>query len=276
MHAFRPNYDFSNIIPESLEIVYPVDVSPFIRASILNVVFTLGLAICLVVLVIFVFLQTVRATLIPGITIPIVLLGTFGVLFAVGYSINVLTLFALVLAIGMLVDDAIVVTENVERKLEQDPDLQPKDAAHAAMKEISGALLGTTVVIWAVFLPMSFFEGSVGVIYRQFAITISAAMGISLFIALTLSPSLCGLILQSGKTVKERGFFGLFNRTFERVRRGHQRLMDLLLENRVVLPARLLWRSSALPRICRLASKSSGPDSPMRNGRPVPTPGCFT
>ena len=228
--------DFSNIIPESLEIVYPVDVSPFIRASILNVVFTLSLAIVLVVLVIFLFLQTARATLIPGITIPIVLLGTFGVLFAVGYSINVLTLFALVLAIGMLVDDAIVVTENVERKLEQDPDLQPKDAARAAMKEISGALLGTTVVIWAVFLPMSFFEGSVGVIYRQFAITISAAMGISLFIALTLSPSLCGLILQSGKTVKDRGFFGLFNRTFERVRRGHRRLMDLLLENRVVLP----------------------------------------
>lgn len=228
--------DFDNIIPDSLEIVYPVDVSPFIEASIKNVVLTLLAAIVLVVLVIFVFLQTVRATLIPAITIPIVLLGTFGFLFAFGYSINVLTLFALVLAIGMLVDDAIVVTENVERKLEDDPDLKPKDAAEAAMKEISGALLGTTVVIWAVFLPMSFFEGSVGVIYRQFAVTISVAMGISLFIALTLSPSLCGLILKSGKAVKERGFFGLFNRGFDKVRRGHRGLMDKLLENRVVLP----------------------------------------
>ena len=228
--------DFDNIIPDSLEIVYPIDVSPFIEASIRNVVITLLLAIVLVVLVIFVFLQTVRATLIPAITIPIVLLGTFGFLLAFGYSINVLTLFALVLAIGMLVDDAIVVTENVERKLEDDPDLKPKEAADAAMKEISGALVGTTVVIWAVFLPMSFFEGSVGVIYRQFAVTISVAMGISLFIALTLSPSLCGLILKSGKTVKERGVFGLFNRGFDKVRRGHRALMAKLLENRVVLP----------------------------------------
>jgi len=228
--------DFDEVIPNSLEIVYPIDVSPFIRASIENVVVTLVLAIALVVLVIFVFLQTIRATLIPAVTIPIVLLGTFAFLFAFGYSINVLTLFALVLAIGMLVDDAIVVTENVEQKLEDDPDLKPKEAAEIAMKEISGALVGTTVVIWAVFLPMVFFEGSVGVIYRQFAVTISAAMGISLFIALTLSPSLCGLILKSGKTVKERGFFGLFNRSFEKVRRGHRAVMDRLLENRVVLP----------------------------------------
>ncbi len=228
--------EFDSIIPDSLEIVYPVDVAPFIEASIRNVVFTLSLAIVLVVMVIFVFLQTVRATFIPAITIPIVLLGTFGFLYLFGYSINVLTLFALVLAIGMLVDDAIVVTENVEHKLEKDPDLQPKKAANLAMKEISGALLGTTVVIWAVFLPMSFFEGSVGVIYRQFSVTISVAMGISLFIALTLSPSLCGLILKSGKEVKSKGFFGLFNRTFERVRRGHRRLMDSLLESRVILP----------------------------------------
>ncbi len=228
--------DFDNIIPESLETVYPIDVSPFIEASIRNVVITLLLAVVLVVLVIYVFLQTIRATIIPAVTIPIVLLGPFGFLLAFDYSINVLTLFALVLAIGMLVDDAIVVTENVERKLEDDPDLTPREAADAAMKEISGALVGTTVVIWAVFLPMSFFEGSVGVIYRQFAVTISVAMGISLFIALTLSPSLCGLILKSGKSVKDRGFFGLFNRGFDKVRRGHLALMDKLLENRVVLP----------------------------------------
>ncbi len=228
--------DLGAIIPDNLEIVYPVDVSPFIQASILNVVGTLGLAIVLVVLVIFVFLQTIRATFIPFITIPIVLLGTFGFLLALDYSINVLTLFALVLAIGMLVDDAIVVTENVERKLEEDSDLQPKEAARRSMKEISGALLGTTVVIWAVFLPMTFFGGSVGVIYRQFAITISAAMAISLFVALTLSPTLCGILLKPGKTVKQRGFFGLFNRTFERVRRGHKNLMDRFLENRLILP----------------------------------------
>ncbi|MBC2600165.1 efflux RND transporter permease subunit [Puniceicoccus vermicola] len=228
--------DFGDIIPDSLEIVYPIDSAPFIQASIKGVVITLVLAIVLVVMVIFVFLQTTRATLIPAITIPIVLLGTFGFLYVFGYSINVLTLFALVLAIGMLVDDAIVVTENVEHKLEKDSNLQPKDAAHTAMEEISGALLGTTVVIWAVFLPMSFFEGSVGVIYRQFSVTISVAMGISLFIALTLSPSLCGQILKAGKTVKDRGFFGLFNRGFDKVRRSHQKMMDLLLENRVVLP----------------------------------------
>jgi len=228
--------DFAPIIPDNLETVYPIDVSPFIRASILNVVRTLGLAILLVVLVIFVFLQTVRATFIPAIAIPIVLLGTFAALLPLGYSINILTLFALVLVIGMLVDDAIVVTENVERKLEQDRDLRPKEAARNAMKEIQGALLGTTMVIWAVFLPMTFFGGSVGVIYRQFSITISVAMGISLFIALTLSPSLCGRILKAGKTVKETGFFGLFNRVFERTRRGHRRLMDRFLENRLALP----------------------------------------
>lgn len=229
--------ELDNIIPDSMEIIYPIDVSPFIRTSIFNVVFTLGMAVVLVVLVIYVFLQTLRATLIPAIAIPIVLLGTFGFLQLMGYSINVLTLFALVLAIGMLVDDAIVVTENVERKLERDSDLQPKDAAKAAMKEISSALLGTTIVIWAVFLPMSFFEGSIGVIYRQFSVTISAAMAISLFVALSLSPSLCGIVLKSGKTINDRGFFGFFNRNFEKLRKGHKALLDLLLENRIILPA---------------------------------------
>ena len=227
---------FDAIIPDSLEIVYPIDVSPFIRASIVNVVRTLALAIALVVLVIFVFLQTVRATFIPAITIPIVLLGTFGILFALGYSINVLTLFALVLAIGMLVDDAIVVTENVKRQLEADSNLHPKDAARASMREISGALLGTTVVIWAVFLPMTFFQGSVGVIYRQFSVTISAAMALSLFIALTLSPSLCGTLLKSGTKAKDSGPFGLFNRGFDRVRGAHKWFMDRLLGKRLVLP----------------------------------------
>ena len=228
--------DFDPIIPDNLEIVYPIDVSPFIKTSILNVVKTLGMAIGLVVLVIYIFLQTVRATFIPAIAIPIVLLGTFGFLWALGFSINVLTLFALVLAIGMLVDDAIVVTENVERQLEENPDLDPKEAAKASMREITGALLGTTIVIWAVFLPMTFFEGSVGVIYRQFSITIAAAMAISLFVALTLSPTLCGLILKPGKKPKDKYLFGAFNRGFDRLRGGHKKVMDLTLENRVILP----------------------------------------
>ncbi|BDZ73623.1 hypothetical protein GCM10025856_13420 [Methylophaga marina] len=154
--------DFESIIPPGLEVVYPIDVSTFIKSSIFNVVMTLFMAIGLVILVIFIFLQNIRATFIPAIAIPIVLLGTFGVILTLGYSINVLTLFALVLAIGMLVDDAIVVTENVETKLEQDPDRDPKEATRAAMKEISGALVGTTVVIWAVFLPMSFLRARSG------------------------------------------------------------------------------------------------------------------
>lgn len=229
--------DFDNIIPDDLEVMYPVDISPFIEASILNVVETLGIAVVLVIVVIYIFLQTLRVTLIPAVAIPIVLLGTFGFLLALGYSINVLTLFALVLAIGMLVDDAIVVTENAERKLEQDSSLTPKQASKQAMKEISSALLGTTVVIWAVFLPMALFEGSVGVIYRQFAITISAAMGLSLFVALTLSPTLCAAVLKQGKTEKQHGVFGYFNRGFNKMRSGHGRVLENTLNNKIILPA---------------------------------------
>ncbi|WP_218354397.1 efflux RND transporter permease subunit [Alteromonas lipotrueiana] len=229
--------DFDNIIPDDLEVMYPVDISPFIEASILNVVETLGIAVVLVILVIYIFLQTLRATLIPAVAIPIVLLGTFGFLLALGYSINVLTLFALVLAIGMLVDDAIVVTENAERKLEQDSSLTPEEASKQAMKEISSALLGTTVVIWAVFLPMALFDGSVGVIYRQFAITISAAMGLSLFVALTLSPTLCAAVLKQGKTETQTGVFGYFNRGFAKMRSGHSHVLQATLNNKIILPA---------------------------------------
>jgi multidrug efflux pump len=200
------------------------------------VVKTLLIAILLVILVIYVFLQTPRATFIPSVAIPVVLLGTFAFLFVFGYSINVLTLFALVLAIGMLVDDAIVVTENIENKLENDPDLSPKDASIKAMKEISGALLGTTAVIWAVFIPITFFEGSTGVIYRQFAVTISIAMGISLFVALSLSPALCAAVLKQGKVEKNSGFFGLFNKGFRKMKAGHESLLEKLLANRFVLP----------------------------------------
>jgi len=227
---------FGDIIPEQLEVSYPVDISPFVEASIYEVIKTLAMAILLVILVIYVFLQTSRATFIPSVAIPVVLLGTFAILLALGYSINVLTLFALVLAIGMLVDDAIVVTENVENKLESDSDLQPKEAAVTAMKEISGALIGTTAVIWAVFIPITFFEGSTGVIYRQFAVTISVAMGISLFVALSLSPALCAIVLKPGKKEKNSGFFGYFNKGFNKLKSGHAALLEKLLAARFILP----------------------------------------
>lgn len=228
--------EFRSIFPPGVEIAYPVDISPYVSSSIFEVVRTLCTAIGLVVLVIFVFLQTIRATFIPAIAIPVVLMGTFAVLIVFNYSINVLILFALILAIGMLVDDAIVVTENVERKLEEDKELQPKEASYRAMKEISGALIGTTVVIWAVFLPMTFFSGATGVIYRQFSITISAAMGLSLFIALSLSPALCAIVLKPGKSEKKSGFFGVFNRSFRKMQSGHTALLERSLGNRIFLP----------------------------------------
>lgn len=228
--------DFDAIIPDSLEVVYPIDISPFVKASIEEVIKTLLIAIVLVVIVIYVFLQTARATLIPSVAIPVVLLGTFALLYAFGFSINVLTLFALVLAIGMLVDDAIVVTENIENKLEEDADLSPKKASKLAMKEISGALVGTTAVIWAVFIPILFFDGSVGVIYRQFAVTISIAMGISLFIALSLSPSMCTSVLKQGKSVSKKGVFGAFNRGFDALKKTHASSLERVLQSRVFLP----------------------------------------
>jgi multidrug efflux pump len=228
--------DFDAIIPDALEVVYPIDISPFVKASIEEVIKTLLIAIVLVVVVIYVFLQTARATLIPSVAIPVVILGTFALLYAFEFSINVLTLFALVLAIGMLVDDAIVVTENIENKLEEDAELTPKKAAKQAMKEISGALVGTTAVIWAVFIPILFFDGSVGVIYRQFAATISIAMGISLFIALSLSPSMCTAVLKQGKSVADKGVFGAFNRGFDVLKRKHAASLERSLNHRFILP----------------------------------------
>ncbi|MBA2882432.1 multidrug efflux pump [Desulfosalsimonas propionicica] len=228
--------EFRPIFPKGIATAYPVDISPFIRASITEVLKTLGLAIGMVVLVIFIFLQTVRATFIPAVAIPVVLLGTFACLSALGYSINLLTLFALVLTIGMLVDDAIVVTENVQRKLEEDKTLTSRQAAFLSMREISGALVGTTTVLWAVFLPMSFFQGATGAIYRQFSITMAAAMAISLFIALSLSPSLCAMVLRPGRSRKRTGPFGLFNRGYEKVQNGHARVLHKLMKSRIVLP----------------------------------------
>ncbi|PZK59543.1 hydrophobe/amphiphile efflux-1 family RND transporter, partial [Staphylococcus aureus] len=185
----------SSKLPEGYQIVYPRDNTPFVQESIKEVVKTLFEAVLLVILVMFVFLQNWRATLIPTITVPVVILGTLAILYVLGMSINTLTLFALVLAIGLLVDDAIVVVENVER-LMHEQQMSAQQASIASMQEISGALIGITLVLTAVFIPMAFFGGSTGVIYRQFSMTLVAAMALSLLVALILTPALCALILK--------------------------------------------------------------------------------
>jgi len=202
--------------PQGVEVVYPYDTTPFVRLSIEEVVRTLIEAIVLVFVVMLVFLQNIRATLIPTLAVPVVLLGTFGVLAIFGYSINTLTMFAMVLAIGLLVDDAIVVVENVERVM-QEENLPPKEATRKSMKEITGALIGIAVVLSAVFVPMAFFGGSVGVIYRQFSVTIVSAMVLSVIVALILTPALCATILRPSKGhAAQKGPFGWFNRIFDR------------------------------------------------------------
>ncbi|HGJ5889880.1 MAG TPA: efflux RND transporter permease subunit [Arsenophonus apicola] len=204
--------------PNGLEIVYPYDTTPFVKISINEVVKTLIEAIMLVVVVMYLFLQNLRATLIPTIAVPVVLLGTFAILSAMGYSINTLTMFAMVLAIGLLVDDAIVVVENVERVM-QEEGISPKEATKKSMGQIQGALVGIALVLSAVFIPMAFFGGSTGAIYRQFSVTIVASMVLSVLVALILTPALCATILKpipKGSHGKQTGFFGWFNRTFEK------------------------------------------------------------
>ncbi len=223
-------------LPPGVEVTYPVDISPFIQRSIRGVVMTLFEGIALVVVVIFLFLQSWRATLIPAIAVPVVLLGTFAVLHVFGMSINMLTMFGAVLAIGLLVDDAIVVVENVER-LMRERGLSPREATRESMREITGALVGIAVVLSAVFLPMAFFGGSTGVIYRQFSVTLVAAMMLSLFVALTLTPALCAQILRAHDvhTAPRRGFFGAFNRTVDRAR---DRYVGATAR---MIPRRALW-----------------------------------
>jgi multidrug efflux pump len=182
-------------LPSDVKVVYPYDSTPFIRLSIKSVIKTLIEAIILVFIVIYLFLQNFRATLVPVIAIPVVILGTFAVLFAFGYSVNTLTMFGLVLSIGLLVDDAIVVVENVERIMHEEG-LSPKEATKKSMEQITGALIGIALVLSAVFVPMAFFSGSAGAIYRQFSITIVSSMVLSVFVALILSPSLCATILK--------------------------------------------------------------------------------
>jgi multidrug efflux pump len=209
-------------LPASLEVVYPYDTSPFVKLSIEEVVKTLVEAIVLVFIVMFVFLQNFRATLIPTLAVPVVLLGTFGVLSVAGYSINTLTMFAMVLAIGLLVDDAIVVVENVERVMEEDETVSPREATIRSMKEITGALVGIATVLSAVFVPMAFFGGSVGVIYRQFSITIVSAMVLSVVVAIVFTPALCATLLKRPKHHGERrGVFGAFNRGFAKTNDGY-------------------------------------------------------
>ncbi len=210
--------------PPGVEVVFPYDTTPFVRVSIEAVVHTLLEAIALVFVVMFVFLQNFRATLIPTIAVPVVLLGTFAVLAAAGFSINVLTMFAMVLAIGLLVDDAIVVVENVERVMAEEG-LSPREATRKSMGQITGALVGIGLVLSAVFIPMAFFGGSTGVIYRQFSITIVSAMALSVLVALIFTPSLCATLLKpvhKGSHEKKTGFFGWFNRSFSATARGYE------------------------------------------------------
>ncbi|HZY19199.1 MAG TPA: efflux RND transporter permease subunit [Ramlibacter sp.] len=202
-------------LPAGMEVVKPYDTAPFVRLSIQEVVKTLAEAIVLVFLVMLLFLQNFRATLIPTIAVPVVLLGTFGVMAAFGYTINTLTMLAMVLAIGLLVDDAIVVVENVER-LMQEKHLSAREATYESMGQISGALIGVALVLAAVFLPMAFFGGAAGVIYRQFTVAIVAAMTLSVLVAMILTPALCATLLRPGHALATTGFFGAFNRVFDR------------------------------------------------------------
>ncbi len=216
----------SQSFPPGIGIVYPFDTTPFVRLSISKVVETLAEAVALVFIVMFVFLQNFRATLVPTLAVPVVLLGTFGVLSAFGYSINTLTMFAMVLAIGLLVDDAIVVVENVERVMEEEG-LPPKEATRKSMGEITGALVGIAAVLAAVFTPMAFFGGSVGVIYRQFSITIVAAMGLSVLVAIVFTPALTSTLLKPTHR-KTKGPFGWFNRGFDATNRGYVRAVGAI------------------------------------------------
>lgn len=208
--------------PTGMTVVYPYDTTPFVKISIQEVVQTLVEAVVLVFLVMFLFLGKFRATLIPTIAVPIVLLGTFGAMAAMGYSINTLTMFGLVLAIGLLVDDAIVVVENVERVMEEEG-LSPKEATKKSMDQITNALIGIALVLSAVFVPMAFMTGSTGAIYRQFSMAIVSAMLLSVLVALTLTPALCSTLLRPHKHDHgESGFFGWFNRMFGSATRGYE------------------------------------------------------
>ena len=248
--------DLERSFPPGLKAVIPFDTTPFVRASIFEVVKTLLEAVGLVFLVMYLFLQNLRATLIPTIAVPVVLLGTFGILAALGQSINMLTMFAMVLAIGLLVDDAIVVVENVERLMREEH-LSPVEATRKSMDQITGALVGIALVLAVVFVPMAFLGGAAGVIYRQFSITIVAAMALSVVVAIILTPALCATMLKphDADLHEERGgFFGWFNRSFERSSSGYRRAVGGMLARGAIfmllyagLAAVMVWLFLRLP-----------------------------
>ena len=217
-------------LPENVVITYPYDTTPFVQLSIEKVVHTLIEAIVLVFVVLLVFLQNLRATIIPMIAVPVVLLGTFGILALTGYSINTLTMFAMVLAIGLLVDDAIVVVENVERIMSEEG-LSPLEATEKSMGEITGAIVGIALVLTAVFIPMAFFGGSTGIIYRQFSVTIVSAMLLSALVAIVLTPALCATMLKPIDHHKQkRGLGAWFNRNFDSATGGYVSTIGYLLK----------------------------------------------
>ncbi|NKF49027.1 efflux RND transporter permease subunit [Shewanella sp. WXL01] len=227
--------ELKQYFPAGLEIHYPYDTTPFVEKSIEGVVHTLLEAIVLVFLIMYLFLQNFRATLIPTIAVPVVLLGTFAILSATGFTINTLTMFAMVLAIGLLVDDAIVVVENVERVMSEEG-LSPLEATRKSMDQITGALVGIGLTLSAVFVPMAFMEGSTGVIYRQFSITIVSAMALSVFVAMVLTPALCATMLKplpKGHTHATTGFFGWFNRNFDKLTSRYEASVASILKRSV-------------------------------------------
>jgi multidrug efflux pump len=224
--------ELEKYFPSNIKVVYPYDTTTFVKISITEVAHTLVEAIILVFLIMYLFLQNFRATLIPTIAVPVVLLGTFGIMSVAGYSINTLTMFGLVLAIGLLVDDAIVVVENVERVMSEEG-LSPLEATRKSMDQITGALIGIALVLSAVFIPMAFFSGSTGAIYRQFSVTIVSAMALSVLVALILTPALCATMLKpvkKGDHGSQKGFFGWFNRTFDRGSKGYRSILNRVLQ----------------------------------------------
>jgi len=222
--------------PPGVRVDFPLDTSTFVKISVETVLHTLVEAIILVFLVMYLFLQNFRATLIPTLVVPVALLGTCGLMMAFGFSINVLTMFGMVLAIGILVDDAIVVVENVERIMTEEG-LPAKEATRKAMGQITGALIGITLVLIAVFIPMAFFGGSVGTIYRQFSMAIVSCMIFSVFLALSLTPALCATLLKqvdAGHHHEKKGFFGWFNRGFDKTATGYQSTVRGILKHNFI------------------------------------------
>ncbi|WGJ14740.1 multidrug efflux RND transporter permease subunit [Methylocapsa sp. D3K7] len=248
--------ELAKVFPADIKYDIPYNITPVVEASIKKVITTLIEAMVLVFLVMFLFLQNIRYTIIPAVVVPVALIGTCGALLAFGLSINLLTLFAMVLAIGILVDDAIVVVENVERIMSEEG-LPPREATRKAMTQITGAIIGITLVLVAVFIPMAFFPGSVGIIYRQFSVTMAAAIGLSAFLALSLTPALCGVLLKpvtAGDHHARRGFFGWFNRQMETAKTSYSGIIrwTLLRTGRLMLVylaivAGLFWGFSRLP-----------------------------